>query len=51
MADELKYVEVEEERYQQLLDAERFLDALRAAGVDNWDGYSYAHELLEGEEW
>ncbi len=22
------------------------LHALRAAGVDNWEGYSYAHELL-----
>lgn len=25
----------------------RFLNALKAAGVDNWDGYSYAFELME----
>lgn len=25
-------------------------DALRAAGVDNWDGYSYAMSLLNGED-
>lgn len=27
-----------------------FLNALRACGVDNWDGYSDAVEMLEGEE-
>ena len=27
-----------------------FLDALRAAGVDNWEGYSEAHRLLEEGE-
>lgn len=26
--------------------AEEILDALYAAGVDNWDGYEYAMELL-----
>jgi len=24
----------------------RFLDCLQAAGVDNWDGYDYAHEMM-----
>ena len=27
-----------------------FLDALRQAGVDNWDGYDYAFDIL-GDEW
>jgi hypothetical protein len=27
----------------------RWLDALEAAGVDNWEGYSHAREIL-GEE-
>lgn len=26
-----------------------FLNALRCAGVDNWDGYSYAQEMLDGD--
>ena len=26
-----------------------FLDALRAAGVDNWSGYDYAVDLLNGD--
>lgn len=25
-----------------------FLEALRAAGVDNWSGYEYAVDLLNG---
>lgn len=33
--------------YKKLLEDSEFLDALRAAGVDNWEGYSYAFELLE----
>jgi len=24
-----------------------FLEALRAAGVDNWEGYGYAHEIYQ----
>lgn len=27
----------------------RFLDALEQAGVDNWDGYNFANELMEEE--
>lgn len=30
------------ERYEELLDAEAKLDALEAAGVDNWCGYDEA---------
>lgn len=26
-----------------------FLEALRAAGVDNWEGYEYAVDLLNGD--
>lgn len=35
--------------YDQLLEDSRFLCALRGAGVDNWDGYEEAQEMLE--EW
>ena len=27
-----------------------FLSCLEAAGVDNWEGYSYAQEMMEEDE-
>lgn len=41
---------VEKERYEELLEAEKFLDALNAAGVDNWEGYEMAFDYLDGKE-
>lgn len=32
-------IEITEERYEELLDAEKKLDALEAGGVDNWQWY------------
>jgi len=40
-------VPVDKDEYEELLEDRKFLDALRAAGVDNWEGYSDAHEFLE----
>lgn len=37
------------EELNKMSDRLIFLDALEAAGVDNWSGYSHAHELME--EW
>ena len=37
-------ITIDEARYEELLEAEQTLDALVAAGVDNWEGYSYAFE-------
>lgn len=31
--------EISEERYKELLDAEKELQALHAGGVDNWEWY------------
>ncbi len=42
-------VEVKESRYQELLQKEKLLNALRDAGVDNWEGYSEAWRSLEGK--
>ena len=50
----IKSVEIEgvasviipEKDYYELVEASRFLDALEGAGVDNWDGYSDAQEML-----
>ena len=35
--------------YNRLLKAEEWLDALEAAGVDNWSGYDEARAILR--EW
>ena len=35
----------------QLEEDSNFLNCLRQAGVDNWDGYEYAQELLDEEEY
>ena len=31
--------------YDELLDDQEFLQALREAGVDNWDGYDFALQV------
>ena len=36
--------------YEYLLDCEKTLSALQIAGVDNWEGYSYALEIMEYDE-
>jgi len=42
-------VDISEQRLAELKKAEKFLNALNAAGVDNWDGYDFAMEALEQE--
>lgn len=44
-------VTISRSEYEELLEAEEMLFALQAAGVDNWEGYSHALEILaEGDE-
>lgn len=40
---------ITKEDYQQLQNESAFLYALETAGVDNWEGYSIAIQLLNGE--
>lgn len=40
-------IEISEERYEELLRAESFLDCLEACGVDNWDGYCDAQVMMD----
>ena len=47
--DEDGNVTIPQELYEGLIEESRFLDALRAAGVDNWEGYSDAQDLMEDE--
>jgi NADH/NAD ratio-sensing transcriptional regulator Rex len=35
--------------FKRLIESEKFLEALQAAGVDNWEGYEYAVEALEDD--
>lgn len=47
--DEDGNVTIPLEVYEGLIQESRMLDALTAAGVDNWEGYSEAQELMEDE--
>ena len=42
-------VEVDEKEHTRLVEAAKKLDALEAAGVDNWEGYGDAMSSLEEE--
>lgn len=43
-------IEISKDEYKQLIKDQQFLEALKGAGVDNWEGYDYALELLDDEE-
>lgn len=36
--------------YAELQEASQWLTALQNAGVDNWEGISFAHELYNAED-
>lgn len=42
------YISVEE--YNELQTDQRFLRALLSAGVDNWDGFDHAMDMMVGPE-
>lgn len=42
-------VTISRKMYEELIESQRWLTALKSAGVDNWDGYDFAKEILE--EW
>lgn len=39
-------VTIPKSEYDQLIKDSNFLECLRGAGVDNWDGYSFAWEMM-----
>ena len=45
----MSLVSITQEEYFELVESKQKLDALEAAGVDNWEGYGDAMELL-GED-
>lgn len=44
--DEEEMVTITREEYDELKATEKFMDCLDAAGVDNWDGYGFAQEMM-----
>ena len=45
----VEMVTITKEEYDELKEDSEFLGQLRAAGVDNWEGYEYALDKLEGD--
>ena len=41
-------VTISRAEYDRLKVDQEFLECLQAAGVDNWSGYDYAQEMMEG---
>jgi hypothetical protein len=46
----LTEVTIPARRFKELTDAEATLNALEAAGVDNWEGYDHAMDILNETE-
>lgn len=47
--DEPDEVSLPLSEFERLMDVDRFMDALEAAGVDNWDGYDIACQVYNGD--
>lgn len=43
-------ITISKKEYEKLLERSNWLDCLEVAGVDNWEGISYALELASEEE-
>ena len=46
MTDNEETVTISLKEYEQLLDDSEWLRALEDAGVDNWEGFEFAKEIL-----
>ena len=40
-------IEIDKEKYNELIEDQKFLQALFLAGVDNWEGYEEAQRIAE----
>ena len=43
-------ITISKKEYESLLEDRKWLECLEGAGVDNWQGYDYAKELLNESE-
>lgn len=48
--NEQEMITISKKEYDELLDAVRFLDCLRAVGVDNWQGCDDACDMYYTDE-
>jgi hypothetical protein len=46
----MEEITISKEEYDDLIRDQTWLRALEAAGVDNWEGVDYAHDLMDAEE-
>jgi uncharacterized protein YggE len=44
------YVTIKKSEYDRLIDANKMLDKLYAAGVDNWEGFEFALDDYDEDE-
>lgn len=50
MSEMVETITISLSEYESLIRAQDKLDALEGAGVDNWEGYDYAMEMLREQE-
>lgn len=50
MNDSENTITIPLKEYNQLIHDQEFLQALQAAGVDNWEGYDYAWEIMKDND-
>ena len=43
-------ITISKKEYESLLEDQKLLQCLQDAGVDNWEGYDYAMEMMEDVE-
>ena len=48
--DEVEMITIPKEEYDELTRDSLWLSCLDGAGVDNWEGISYAYEMMEENE-
>lgn len=44
---EKEQITIPVDEYAKILDDSKFLQALMAAGVDSWEGYEHAQEIVD----
>ncbi len=47
---ERETITITKKEYEKLKDDSKWLSCLEAAGVDNWEGYDFARELLDDDD-
>lgn len=49
MCIETSMIQIPMNEYTRLMEEHSFLACLMAAGVDSWEGYEYAQQLMDNE--